>query len=385
MLEPLKCDYIYYCCRFLFGEYFSTVITCTCFIFSYRQRRSKMFCTRVIRSKLERIFERHATFVAKNAWKTAITCFLVNVLFGFGLFTLKLNNNIEDIYFPSHTETEDTTEKLTEIFPDTSGTNFYEHTSIKQPMYGEVIIRASDYGNIFNKTVIQEIDRLINIVYRNVSVKSEFEGRLYYNDLCARRDDDCVVAGREFIDTFKDKKNVAALVQTNTTFEKPMYEPKSFIGDYEVLNGTDLYAKYIKLRFYLRQETDGKEKFSRLWEYQFTEKMKRFNSYVIDIVFRHANSFYEELGWDTYPDIPYFSLAFTVLLTYCGFLISGGDCVSKRVHIGRVGVLATPLAVLGGWGFLSGCGMPFTDTIGMMPFLAMCKFIRAWLFKASLA
>lgn len=336
---------------------------------------------KALRLNLEKTFERHAIFVATHAWKIAITCFVLNVLFGFGLLTLKLNNNIEDIYFPIYTQTEDNAERLSEIFPDTSDKNFYEHTSIKQPMYGEVIIRTADHKNIFNATIMKEVDRLIDVVYKNVSVKSKFEEKLFYSDLCARRDDECVVSGMEFINGFKDKTNVAALVRNYNDSERPVYDPKSFLGDYTLMNGTELYAKYLKLRFYLRQETEGKKAFSRLWEYRFTEKMKRFNSDVIRIVFRHASSFYEELGWDTYPDIPYFSLAFTVLLTYCGFLISGGDCVTKRVHMGRVGILATPLAVLGGWGFLSGCGVSFTDTIGMMPFLAMCKNLPLFSFN----
>ena len=332
------------------------------------------WCSQGLRRSLEHTFEGAATLIATHAWKVAISCFILNVLFGFGLLTLELNNNIEDIYFPIVTETERNIDKLSELFPDKSDTDFYEHTSVKQPMYGEVIIRTTDFENIFNETIMEEIDRLISLVYTNVSVKSGFEGRLYFNDVCARRDGECVISGLEFVKGFKDNTNIADLVKPIDTPDKPIYDPRSFLGDFTVLNGTILRAKYLKLRFYLRQDTDGKEKYSRLWEYRFTEKMKRFNSDVIKIVFRHAGSFYEELGWDTYPDIPYFSLAFTVLLTYCGFLISGGDCVTKRVHMGRVGILVTPLAVLGGWGFLSGVGMPFTDTIGMMPFLVMCKY-----------
>ena len=332
------------------------------------------WCSQGLRRSLEQTFEGAATLIATHAWKVAISCFILNVLFGFGLLTLELNNNIEDIYFPIVTETERNIDKLSELFPDKSDTDFYEHTSVKQPMYGEVIIRTTNFQNIFNETVMEEIDRLISLVYTNVSVKSGFEGRLYFNDVCARRDGECVISGLEFVKGFKDNTNIADLVKPKDTSDKPIYDPRSFLGDFTVLNGTILRAKYLKLRFYLRQDTEGKEKYSRLWEYRFTEKMKRFNSDIIKIVFRHAGSFYEELGWDTYPDIPYFSLAFTVLLTYCGFLISGGDCVTKRVHMGRVGILVTPLAVLGGWGFLSGVGMPFTDTIGMMPFLVMCKY-----------
>ena len=335
----------------------------------------KKWCSQALRQTLEQTFEGIATLIATHAWKVAIISFILNVLFGFGLLTLKLNNNIEDIYFPIFTETESNIDQLSKLFPDKSDTDFYEHTSVKQPMYGEVIIRTTDFKNVFNKTVIEEIDHLISLVYKNVSVKSGFEGRLYYNDVCARRGGECVIAGLEFVKGFKENSDIADLLNTEDTHEKPIYDPRSFLGDYTVFNGTRLHAKYLKLRFYLRQETDGKEKYSRLWEYRFTEKMKRFNSNVIKIVFRHAGSFYEELGWDTYPDIPFFSLAFTVLLTYCGFLISGGDCVTKRVHMGRVGILVTPLAVLGGWGFLSGVGMPFTDTIGMMPFLAICKYM----------
>lgn len=335
------------------------------------------WCSQAIRLTFEKTFEKHALLIAEHAWKIAIICFVLNVLFGFGLVTLELNNNIEDIYFPIHTQTERNIEELSEIFPDKSGTDFYEHTSVKPPMYGEVIIRTDNYGNVFNETVMEEIDRLISVVYNNVTVKSEFEGKIYYKDVCARRDGKCVVSGMEFVKGFKKDRGIALadLVKSKSTDKKPIYDPTDYLGDYSLLNDTELHAKYLKLRFHLRQENEGKMKFSRLWEYRFTEKMKRFYSDVIKIEFRHAGSFYEELGWDTYPDIPFFSLAFTVLMTYCGFLISGGDCVTKRVHMGRVGILVTPLAVLGGWGFLSGVGMPFTDTIGMMPFLAMCKYI----------
>ncbi|WAQ97497.1 PTHD3-like protein [Mya arenaria] len=122
---------------------------------------------------------------------------------------------------------------------------------------------------------------------------------------------------------------------------------------------------YSKMSVFLRQDTEGRLAESTLWLDKFTQTMTILTSETTGFVFSTSLSFYDRLNSDTYIDIRYFGLVFTVFMTYCGFLLSGGDCLTKQANIGRMGLIVTPLSVMGAWGLLTGCGVAFTNMTGV--------------------
>lgn len=292
-----------------------------------------------------------------------------------------LNNDIEDLYVPKGSPTDQTAEDLLKLFPDTSGYDFYPHQNVKQPLFAEVMIWKHDRQNIINASIHHEIEHIIKYV-KNISTFTTNGGYAKYPDLCARRNGECVTQGEEIVAKIKDNMDGQIPLKDLINRDGDHYESSlTHIADYTVENDTLTKACYIKIRFHLRQDTETMLKDSKLWRDHFITYMKKFirKQYPenLHLTFTHSGSFYEEIGNDTFMDIPYFSFVFTVFLTYLGIVMAGGNIISKRVHIGRIGIVVTPISVLGAWGLLMACSIEFTNTIGVIPLFIQCKFFLA--------
>ena len=332
------------------------------------------------------LFETLAIFIATHPWKVCIISFLFNGLLGFGMLNLPrlklLNNDIEDLYVPKGSPTQQNTEMLLKLFPDKTADDFYPHQNVKQPMFVEIMIWKHDKQNIINASIYDEIHHIMAYA-KNISTFTVEGGYAKYPELCARRIGKCVIEGEEILKQIQNNTDGTIPLSKLHKRDAVHYENSlNHIADYTADNTTLKSATYLKIRFHLRQETENDLKNSKLWRDHFITYMKKFirKQYPknLHITFAHSGSFYEELGNDTYMDIPYFSFVFTVFLTYLGFVMSGGNIISKRVNIGRIGILVTPVSVLGAWGILMGCGLEFTNTVGVIPLFIQCKYNIAY-------
>ena len=333
-----------------------------------------------------------AIFITKHPWKIAIITFLFNGLLGLGMLNLPakklLNNDIEDLYVPKGGPTERTADELLKLFPDKSGHDFYPHQNVKQPLFGEIMIWKHDRQNLINVTIYSEIRHIVEFV-KNISTFKINGGYAKYPDVCALRNDKCVVEGEEIVEQIQNSSDGKIALSNLITRDGDNYETSlSNLADYTIENGTLTSAKYLKIRFHLRQDSEIMLKNSKLWRDHFVTYMKKYISKQypdnLHLTFSHSGAFYEELGNDTFMDIPYFSFVFTIFLTYLGIVMAGGNIISKRVHIGRIGIIVTPLSVLGGWGLLMGCGIEFTNTIGVIPLFIQCEYIITLLMSINI-
>ena len=329
-------------------------------------------------------FETYGRFIFRNRWQVVILSFLFNGMLGLGLLSLNLNNDTEDLYVTKNTETNRLTAELLQIFPDTSGRDFRAHASIKYPLFVDVIVSSKGTDNMLQPHLINESKTLVDMI-TNFEFNSKYLGLITYQSVCARNSGQCVTSGTEILPEVGNCSNedtcTVDLNNLETKYGKEQVtEMLQYIGNYSVHDGQSIYAGYFKFRFYLRQDTSGRTNDSIRWIGETLKLLKKVKTKHIDIVYSHSKSFYEELGNDTYRDIPFFALTFTVMLTYFGFLISGGDCVSKRVNIGRMGSIVVPLSVLGSWGLIVGTGTQFTNITGVMPYVALCKHLFVFVF-----
>lgn len=349
-----------------------------------KERKAKRKLDRTdFRESFNNLFEVLAIFIATHPWKVCIISFLFNGLLGLGMLNLPasklLNNDIEDLYVPKGSPTQKTAEYLLKLFPDRSGYNFYPHQNVKQHLFAEIMIWKHDKQNLINSSIYDEIEHIMKYV-QNISTFTVNGGFAKYPDVCARRNDRCVIQGEEIVEQIKDNAEGKIRLSSLINKDEEHYESSLInLADYLVENEELISAKYLKVRFHLRQDTETMLKDSKLWRDHFITYMKKFirKQYPknLHITFAHSGSFYEELGNDTFMDIPYFSFVFTVFLTYLGIVIAGGNVISKRVNIGRMGIIVTPVSVLGAWGILMGCGIEFTNTIGVIPLFIQCHQI----------
>ena len=332
--------------------------------------------------KLENLFGLLGAFIFDNKWSVVTVSFLVNGLFGLGLLSLSLNNDTTILFLSRNTETKELGEKLSDMFADDGDNHFTVHSSIKLPVFVELIVNAKGHKNLLDPIYVNETSTLLEQV-QNISIFSDYKGYISYKHLCEKRSDKCVIEGYKIFETLSNcsvNKYILNISKLEEQYSKETYNSIiENIGDYTEINETITEAKYFKFRLYLRQNTAGVLEDSKLWQHKFIQEMSRMTNNYLDIVFAHSQSLLEEIGEETYPDIRYFGLAFTIFLTYCGFYVSGGDCVSKRVNIGRMGTIVGPLGVLGAWGLTCGTGWQFTNTTGVMPYIAMCKHTQTLL------
>ena len=325
---------------------------------------------------VESSFEKFGKFVYDNKWKLVIVSFLLNGIFGLGLLSLTLNNDIKSLFVNEHTEAKKLEEKLLTMYPDKSREQFKVYSSIKLPLFVDVIVSAKSKENLFDPFFINQTHKLIDGI-KNVSIMSDYLGLINYTDLCARNSGSCVMEGSEILQELgqcKNKSSCLNINNLNSSFSTEIFSSiLNSIGEYTLNNGTFVSARYIKFRLYLRQDTKGVSRDSKHWQNNFIRYMSSFKSAYLDVAFSHSTSIFEEIGQDTYPDIRFFALTFTILMIYLGVYISGGDCVSKRMNIGRMGTIVVPLSILGAWGLVTGAGLEFTNCVGVMPYFALCK------------
>ncbi|KAK6989695.1 hypothetical protein BgiMline_012937, partial [Biomphalaria glabrata] len=91
-----------------------------------------------------------------------------------------------------------------------------------------------------------------------------------------------------------------------------------FISDV-VMSDNEEYLKAagaVKMAFPLRQDTKEVEKMSLAWELEFADLMKNANFSTVDYAYAISQSLSLELDRGTKGDIFYFSLTFTMMITY---------------------------------------------------------------------
>ncbi|CAL1542954.1 unnamed protein product [Lymnaea stagnalis] len=145
-----------------------------------------------------------------------------------------------------------------------------------------------------------------------------------------------------------------------------------YLGDVDVTDDGFLRsAGAVKFTFPLRQDLPDIEKIALAWELKFAEFMKDANFTTVEFAYAISQSLSLELDKGTSGDIFYFSLTFTLMITYASIVSSGGDCVSTRALLANAGVLAALFGIMGAFGLITLLGVQFVNIVGVMPFLTL--------------
>ena len=83
----------------------------------------------------------------------------------------------------------------------------------------------------------------------------------------------------------------------------------------------------------------------------------------------------QELDRSTGNITVFFSIAYTILMTFAAISTSMKDWVRSKPWVAIGGEVAVVFAVASTLGLLSVCGVPFASTVGTMPFLIVGKYL----------
>ncbi|KAK3100784.1 hypothetical protein FSP39_025281 [Pinctada imbricata] len=316
------------------------------------------------------IFGKYGEFVAKGKgkpWIILSVCIIVNIGLMAGLLKLESVSDIEELYAPQNSEASKNRKELKDLFPNQVHQYFNRHAMSDFGLYGEIIIRAENDANIINSSTIDKIRNIDRKVRTEIIVNDESGKKLNFSDLCAVFEPrGCIVDGEVIFDP-RFSTHIRNITYPNFLNERIA----GLFGNLKMEAGIIQHASMVKLRYNLRD--DNLASLSKDWEKQFEQKVSSFSEPGLDIAFIHSNSRNTELASSTTEDIKYFSVTFTLMITYASLASIGlnMNTVAWRPLLSLAGVLATILAIGSALGFASLIGIKFVSIVGVMPFLVI--------------
>ncbi|XP_053400172.1 patched domain-containing protein 3-like isoform X2 [Mercenaria mercenaria] len=322
--------------------------------------------------KIGAVFEKYGRFVARHPWKIVLIGVFLNGLLGIGMLRLNVVIDVQRVYTPIGSQASKDGDMVTNLFPDTSGSNFIGYQMPNFGRYGEVIIIPKG-GNILDAAFLTELTSLYSFLL-SIDTTDQNGNTVSVNDICARSFGNCAIDGDVFVDTqFINDVNLS------TAIPFPYYNHASrgqiyyeqIVGGTVVSSNTLVSANLLILRVNLRTDSDYFTETAKNWQDSFLAKIKQYSSSNFDIAFSHSDSLSEELNENVSGDILIFSITFTIMITYAcvATMTARCDVVGQRSNLGFAGVLAAGLAIVAAFGLGSACGVEFVSIVGVVPFL----------------
>ncbi|XP_050412890.1 patched domain-containing protein 3 [Patella vulgata] len=318
--------------------------------------------------RVGKIFGKYGRFVATYPLFFIITPLIVCGLLGLGLLNMSSESDIETLYVPVNSRTASERKKVNSLFPDKSDSNFFEQSLGVMNLYGDLMIKSRDNRDVLS---IEVVDEIKNITSQLKLFSFEDGGvNFTYIDVCAVQNGACFING-EFIlgDDFIQRYQGGSITYPKWT--SPQGIPTDLSGLIKGNANASMVLESVStlyLKFNLRQDNISR---SKKWEIEFLDVLSKMSTNLTDVAYSVSSSLDRELNKNTGQDIVWFSLSFSILITYASFVAAGGNCVSNRSHLARAGVIGVALAILASFGILSAGGLKFVNIVGVMPFLAL--------------
>jgi predicted RND superfamily exporter protein len=335
-------------------------------------------CYNAVEKRIGVVFSRYGRFVARNPWKIIIIGILINGLLSIGMLRLNVVIDVQRVYTPIGSQASKDCDKLSDIFPDMSGSNFIGYQMPNFGRYGEVIVIPKS-GNILDGVFLTQLIELYNLL---LSIEtSDDNGRtVTLNEICARFHGTCSIDGDIFVDT-----QFISDINSSNPIPFPYYNHASrgqiyyeqLIGGVNISLNNLVSAKMLIMRVNLRTDTEYFSETAKNWQNSFLSQIKEYSSNHFDIAFSHSDSLSEELNENVSGDILIFSITFTIMITYAcvATMTARCDVVGQRSNLGFAGVIAAGLAIVSAFGLGSACGVEFVSIVGVVPFLIIGKRI----------
>ncbi|XP_067674656.1 patched domain-containing protein 3-like [Haliotis asinina] len=317
---------------------------------------NKMACHVRVSKWFNDQFRKLGILIGSHPIKLIALSLIVTAGLSCGMLKLTSESDTETLYTPVGSQASKDRQKIQAVFEDDSGSNYFPRSLTKSDLYGDVIFSTVNVIDDASMSTIRfYIDYIkdITVTLNNVQYS--------YSDVCARRDGRCYRSG----DTFNGSITVGV---TYPVFND--IDLSSVLGNVKAKDGKLVSAGYLKVTFHLRQDSVILRAAAIAWEDEFIKVMSTLKPENITMSYATSQSLNKELNANTGGDITYFSITFTLMITYAT-IIAGGDMVSSRTWVSWAGVLAAGMGIASSIGLVSLCGMKFVDIVGTMPFLVL--------------
>ena len=328
-----------------------------------------------IENRLARIFHQYGKLVAKYPWPFLIVPMVVSVGFTIGVLTRKEVTGTEELYTPRNGPAKEERQIIQNLFPE-NDTHFFE-ASRRSDLTGYLrlcFVGTADHPNIFTAEALDEIMSL-DLLLKTYQVN--YNGKiLMYNNTCGKWNGHC--HENPFLQLLAfDPDNV---ISVNLTY--PVHNNQYFLGMQIGGVATDdtgviLSAESVLLSYYVAYQTAEEREIADAWIAGVSEFLLNIDLGQYSFVrpsLESSLSMDEELDRATGNIVPFFSIAYTILMTFAAISTSMKDWVRCKTWVAIGGEVAAVMAVGSSLGFLSLCGVAYTSTVGTMPFLIVGKF-----------
>ena len=204
------------------------------------------------------------------------TCLSVVAILGVQDFDVsRLETDVTKLISPLKSKTLHDQEDISRLFSgEITASHFYPHQTVIAGFDLSVMHQLSSEENYLNQSVLDNERKFHQFLSENVTVPGANESLLTFKDLCAMQETGCVIQGSEiFEEAFQE-----AMENHNITY--PVFRSSDLsdiFGDVKVENGTLISAKVLKLKYYLRYDTEFYKSKSSRW-IKAASKLKEYNS-----------------------------------------------------------------------------------------------------------
>ncbi|KAH9515398.1 hypothetical protein Btru_014364, partial [Bulinus truncatus] len=312
---------------------------------------------------LLRGFYHYGYFLAKHPLWFLILPVVMCVVFAVGFVKYNPERDIETLYTPANSRAIQDRETGGEDIPDLSAT-ILTRRSAPTGSWSRVWPYSEGFRqDVFSLRVVKDGQ---NFTYEDVCVR-----RLAGPNgvtMCATDTDIFLFDPR-----FSNALSAGRVTYPFWSFGTQGMDLSLYIADVEMSEDKTILkaAGSFKFSFPLRQDTPEVRERSLAWELEYAEYMKNKEFSTVEFSYAISQSLNLELDKGTKGDIFYFSLTFTLMITYASLVSAGGDCVSTRALLANAGVLAAGLGIMGAFGLVTICGVRFVNIVGVMPFLTL--------------
>jgi predicted RND superfamily exporter protein len=319
---------------------------------------------------IESSFGKLGSFISTHPVKILIVCIVVNLLLVIGIINIEAENDVEALYTPMNSQSFKDRALIRSLYPDPTNSNFRSYQLPDFGLYSDVMIISRNKSTIMGQAYVDKINNINDIIQKTITV-SDASGQTYtYCDLSAGSNADEGVAGSVIL----SKTFQADFIIPNVTY--PVYGD-NILSPYlaRAISGSGKLnsAIGVKIQYYLRQNNASAVELSKKWENAFVLKLENLETNLTEIAYTASDSLGTELDKNTNSDIKFFSVTFTLMMTYASIASLTINCnnVANRMNLGFAGVIAPVLAIASAFGFVSAFGIEFTNIVGVMPFLVV--------------
>ncbi|XP_023238940.1 patched domain-containing protein 3-like isoform X2 [Centruroides sculpturatus] len=318
---------------------------------------------------LSKKFEKHGRRISRFVFWFLIGPIFFSFLLATGLQKLKIDNS-ENIFVTSNGVVGKYRWQLRKWFPMDTSSDFQPGRSIDTYLYATVIVETRDKGSVLRSSVFQEIITLDENI-RNFTFSDK--GQWKYEDLCAKNNGKCWQNSILLLESkiARIENGTFALKYPINRSSKKNYNVLSLGGIAVNDKNEIIFARALRLIYFLNDADETMESLSKKWEKVFVDGVSALKFEKINVVKDISTSFENSL-----IDVFKITKVFLPLSMFCMLLYTisvnlSPDFLRSKPWVGIMSSLATGLSVISGFGLLMYCGLKFSSSLTLVPFLIL--------------